>query len=84
MQQAEELCDSSLALGPGDDFDGTAGTLPASLGTLSGLQTLDASTNRLDGLLPSKPWGGNGRWTNLTILDLSSNEIDGEVTDQAE
>ena len=54
-------------------FNELAGTIPAELGSLSNLQSLNLSSNRLTGTIP----GELGSLSNLESLYLSSNELTG-------
>ncbi|MCD6091458.1 MAG: hypothetical protein J7J72_08160, partial [Bacteroidales bacterium] len=52
-----------------------SGTLPASVGDLTALQTLNLSNNKLTGLIPIEVWD----LTNLIELDLSRNTFSGNI-----
>lgn len=56
-------------------FNGLKGTIPPSLGELSGLSVLDLSGNELAGPIPPALFG----LSRLTRLDLLGNEFDGSI-----
>jgi Leucine-rich repeat (LRR) protein len=68
---------SSLILSPAESpFVGTlAGTLPATLGNLTGLTTIDLASNELTGGIPE----ALGNLVNLQALDLSGNSLGGLI-----
>ena len=53
------------------------GTLPDSLGNLSGLQAIYFSSNQIAGSLPASLWG----LTDLDTLDISVNNLSGSIPD---
>ena len=57
------------------------GQLPASLGQLPALQTLNLGSNAFSGPLPSS-WGSNSGLQNLSFLDLSKNGLSGALPSQ--
>ena len=57
---------------------GLNGTVPESLGRLSGLTDLNLSTNELTGEIPDEL----GNLRNLRVLNLRTNELTGEIPDE--
>ena len=57
------------------------GQLPASLGQLPALQTLNLGSNALSGPLPVG-WGSSGGLQNLSFVDLSRNGLTGSLPSQ--
>ena len=55
-----------------------SGQIPASLGDLTGLETLDLSSNKLTGNIPVEL----GSLTNLEELRLNGNQLTGEIPDE--
>ena len=57
------------------------GQLPASLGQLTALQTLNLGSNALSGPLPVG-WGSGGGLQNLSFVDISRNGLTGALPSQ--
>ena len=57
------------------------GQLPASLGQLPALQTLNLGSNALSGPLPTS-WGSDGGLRKLSFLDVSKNGLTGSLPSQ--
>ena len=55
---------------------GLTGTIPSSIGQITGLQLFGASHNRLTGTIPPEI----GSLSDLRILDVSSNELSGTIS----
>ena len=58
--------------------DGISGTIPAEIGDLAALTTLDISSHQLSGSIPT----ALGSLTSLTSLDLSGNALSSEIPSQ--
>ncbi len=58
-------------------WDGLAGTIPAALGDLAGLQQLLLAQNSFTGTVPEEL----GRLSNLTILSVGNNSLSGSLPD---
>ncbi|MET0565115.1 MAG: S-layer homology domain-containing protein [Acidimicrobiia bacterium] len=68
---------SSIVLeqNPNDPGNNLTGSLPAALGNLTGLRTLDLASGELTGPIPTTI----GRLKQLTALDLSGNFLNGDI-----
>jgi len=63
---------------PNDPGNNLVGSIPGSIGSLTGLVTLDLSSNELTGSIPTNI----GRLKQLTALDLSGNLLTGAIPNQ--
>jgi Leucine-rich repeat (LRR) protein len=63
---------------PNDPGNNLVGSIPGSIGNLTGLVTLDLSSNELSGGIPTNI----GRLKKLTALDLSGNLLTGSIPGQ--
>ena len=63
---------------PNDPGNNLVGSIPGSIGNLTGLVTLDLASNELAGSIPTNI----GRLKNLTALDLSGNLLTGAIPSQ--
>ena len=63
---------------PNDPGNNLVGSIPGSIGNLTGLVTLDLASNELSGSIPTNI----GRLKKLTALDLSGNLLTGAIPSQ--
>jgi hypothetical protein len=69
------LSNSLTQLDLSGNGEGLSGSIPALLGFLTMLTSIDLSRNALQGTIP----GSAGKWNKLQLLDLSMNELTGAL-----
>ena len=77
-----KLSRAGLAASNRVNFKLCTGTLPATLTSISELQRLDLSDNKLHGSLPAA-YGAHRAWQQLQFMDLSNNLLSGHPYMQA-